>query len=114
MKRSTIKPTGLTARRYLTPRQKAEVIRRQNGNCKCGCDESLGDDPRDIQFDHIHELWEGGDNDLDNFAALKRKHHLVKTVRKTKERAKVQRLEALGGRRKMTVKERELARLLQK
>lgn len=108
MKRSA----PLKARRYLTPRQKAEVIRRQGGICKCGCGEPLGTEPRDIQFDHVHELWEGGGNDLDNFAALKRKHHLAKTSRKTAERAKCDRIRAAGGRRKMTAAERELAKIL--
>jgi len=102
----------LRARRQPSPYQKAQIIKRQAGICKCGCKEPLGDDPRDIQFDHEHELWEGGGNDLDNFAALKRRHHLAKTSRKAKERAKCDRLAKAGGRRKMTRDQRELKRLL--
>lgn len=109
-----MKRAPLRARRQPTPHQKARIIERQNGLCACGCREALGTDPRDIQFDHVHEIWEGGGNDLDNFAALKRRHHLAKTVRKTKERAKCDRLAALGGRRKMTAAERELARILKR
>lgn len=100
-------------RSSLSPRQKAEVIRRQEGICACGCGEPIGTDPRDIQFDHRLELWEGGTNDLDNMAALIRKHHLVKTKRKTAERAKVKRIESRGGRRKLSAGERELARILE-
>lgn len=107
-----MKRTPLQRRQYLTPYQKAAVIKRQDGLCACGCKERLGDDPRDIEFDHRVELWEGGTNDLDNFAALKKKHHLRKTSRKAKERAKCDRLAKAGGRRKMTAGERELARLL--
>ncbi len=115
MKRSPLnRRTELKPRRSLSPYQKAKVVKRQDGICKCGCGEPLGDDPRDIDFDHIHELWEGGSNDLDNFAALKKKHHLVKTSRKAKERAKCDRLAKAGGRRKPTAAERELGRLLQK
>ena len=105
--------TKSVVRRYLSPARKMEVMRRQDFKCKC-CGDPLPTDPRDIEFDHIVELWEGGTNDIDNYAALNRGHHLIKTKRKTKERAKVNRLAERGGRGKMTVAERELAKLMER
>jgi len=57
-------------RRYLTPKQKAELIRQQNFLCRCGCKEPLGTDPREIEFDHMHDLQFGGGNEWENWAAL--------------------------------------------
>lgn len=107
-----MKRSPLNRRQYLTPRQKLAVMKRQGFKCACGCNEPLGDDPRDINFDHRCPLWAGGTNDLDNFAALRKKHHLTKTVKEAKARAKADRLAKDGGRRKMTAGERELARLM--
>jgi hypothetical protein len=87
-----------TKRRYLSPKEQATVIERQGRKCACGCGEML-DDPAEIQFDHYEELWTGEDtpedfkrlNDIENFRALKRRHHLTKTNEQTKQRAKEKR-----------------------
>lgn len=76
-------------RRYLTDAQKAEVRRRQHGVCGCGCGEAL---EGKTHFDHILPLWLGGTNEIDNFAELKERHHIEKSKRETKARAKIKRI----------------------
>lgn len=52
---ATLQRTGelrRTRRRRFHPRVYAEIIERQDGICACGCEEELGTDPRDIQYDH--------------------------------------------------------------
>ena len=93
------------------PRVYAEIVRRQDGICACACGEPLGDDPRDIQFDHELALHAGGPDTPDNLRALLRRHHLTKTVRETKARAKVSRIQARGGmtKRRMSKHDRAMA-----
>lgn len=58
----------MTPRKYLTPKQKAEVLLRQNGRCAiCGRKFEAG---AKIQFDHEQALGLDGTNDLSNFRAL--------------------------------------------
>jgi hypothetical protein len=104
-------PASRSKRRRFPPRVYAEIIARQNSKCACGCDEDLTD-PRDIEFDHALDLQWGGEDTPENLRALKKRHHLDKTIRQRKERAKCDRLANAGGRRKMTAHERELQRLL--
>ena len=51
------------SRRQFHPRVMAEIVKRQDGICACGCGAPLGTDPRDIQYDHeipLHLEWRGG------------------------------------------------------
>lgn len=102
-------------RRKFHPRVYAEIVKRQDGKCACGCDEPLGTDPRDIQYDHEIELWAGGEDSPDNLRALKRKHHLAKTIRETKNRAKFNRIAERDGMQKgrMNRQDRMLAKYLE-
>lgn len=103
-------------RRKFTAKEYKSVIDRQNGICDCGCGEPLGDDPRDIEFDHELELALGGADTLDNLRAKKKKHHRAKTSRNAAKIAKAIRIEARGGhrRRNMNAADRQLAQLLEK
>jgi len=103
-------------RRRFHPRVYAEIIERQDGKCACGCGEELGTDPRDIQYDHERPLWNGGEDTPDNLRALKKKHHLLKTIGECKDRAKMKRIIERGGmaKRRMNRQDRELARYLER
>ena len=81
-------------RRYLSPNEKVSVRIRQKDMCACGCREPLDDG---VQYDHVLALHLGGTNDLDNFQALKPKHHAAKSTRELKNRAKVVRIREQGG-----------------
>jgi len=87
--------------RRLTKSQKENVAARQYFKCAAtvkdytcplwakatedkGC---FGEEKYHI--DHIHELWEGGDDSEDNLQALCLSCHAVKTKRNSKERAKL-------------------------
>jgi hypothetical protein len=100
-------------RRKFSARDYASVITRQHGLCAC-CNEPLGSDPRNIEYDHWVELAIGGQDNLENLRALKKKHHLEKTRSNAAMIAKVRRLEANGGhrRRNHNETERQLAKLL--
>lgn len=102
-------------RRRFHPKTYAEIIERQDGICACGCDEPLGTDPRDIQFDHEVALHLGGADTPDNLRALKKKHHLVKTIREAKDRGKFRRIADQGGmtKRRMNQQDRMLAKYLE-
>lgn len=65
-------------RRYLTPRQKAEVIKQQGGMCTL-CGEHLGGDEDPTEFDHSRPLALLGTNDLLNIEAVHRACHRWKT-----------------------------------
>ncbi len=78
-------------RRYLTPKQKAEVRFRQRGRCKI-CGDPLPDSDRGVEYDHIQALVHGGSNDLDNFRAIHVHCHRTKTTEDQKSNAKVKRI----------------------
>lgn len=80
-------------RRYLTPARKQEVRERYQNKCGCGCGESLPESDKGVHYDHVLPLWLGGSNDIDNFAPVLEDHHLKKTVRETKQRAKIKRIQ---------------------
>ena len=105
----------MTMRRRFPPRVYAEIIKRQDGICACGCGDPLGTDPRDFQYDHEIALHLGGEDTPDNLRALKLKHHLVKNIRETKDRAKFRRIADRVGmqKRRMTQQDRMLARYLE-
>lgn len=44
------------------------------------------------QADHIHEMWAGGPDDIDNLQTLCRRHHKEKSAEQTPVRAKTDRL----------------------
>jgi len=44
------------------------------------------------EADHIHEIWAGGPDDIDNMQTLCRRHHVEKTAEQTPVRAKTDRL----------------------
>lgn len=46
------------------------------------------------EADHIHEIWAGGPDDIDNLQTLCRRHHREKTDAQTPLRAKADRLNA--------------------
>ena len=102
-------------RRRFHPRVYAEIVKRQDGICACGCGEALGADPRDIQFDHELALHLGGEDAPENLRALKRKHHLVKTIREAKGRAKFRRIAERSGlaKRRMSQQDKALAKMLE-
>lgn len=87
-------------RRKFHPRTYAAIVERQNGICACGCGEPLGTDRRDMHFDHEIALWNGGEDSPDNLRALKKKHHLLKTIREATDRAKMKRIIDRDGLRK--------------
>lgn len=75
-------------RRYLTPKQKAQVWEEQG--CLCaGCSEpvSLGE----CQWDHVRPLWGNGTNDLQNWQGLCVPCHREKTRAEATSRAKADR-----------------------
>ena len=77
-------------RRYLTPKQKDALWRRQNRCCAaCTTIVVLGK----TQFDHINPLWCTGDSEPDNWQALCGPCHTAKTRRESGARAKTYRLE---------------------
>lgn len=97
-------------RRRFHPRVLAEIIRRQDGICGCGCRAPLGTDPRLIEYDHVTALADGGDDAPDNLQAVTRACHRAKSNREATARAKVKRL--AGGPR-MNVRDRLLAKYLE-
>ena len=84
-------------RRYLSAKEKATVRLRQRNICVCGCGQQL---ESGVHYDHIIPLSEDGTNDLENFQALKPRHHIVKSRKETTRRAKVKRIQAQDGLRK--------------
>lgn len=81
-------------RRYLSPKEKLAVRLRQENMCACGCKEPL---ESGVHYDHDTPLHLGGSNDVDNFRALKPKHHIAKSAKEAKTRAKVARIKEQGG-----------------
>lgn len=76
-------------RRYLTPREKMELRRRQHGRCS-DCRAPLKDGF--TQYDHMVPVKLGGASTLDNFQALCTKPcHAVKTKRDVAAIAKAKR-----------------------
>ncbi len=75
-------------RRHLTPKAKAALWQRQGERC-AGCRGSLK--LADMQADHMHPLWCGGDN-TDNWQGLCRACHAAKTKREAGARGKMNRL----------------------
>lgn len=94
-------------RRYLSASEKARVMARQLDICACGCLELLV--VGQIDFDHVLDLQFGGTNDLSNFCALIRKHHLAKSSANNTLRAKADRAGAKHRGEWLNAKDRELA-----
>ncbi len=103
-------PLEIQKRRYLSAKEKAEVVERQNRRCGCGCGDPL--EAGQIDFDHRIDLAFGGSNDIDNFVALIRKHHLAKSASQNTVRAKCDRMKAKNEGRWLNAKDRALARML--
>ena len=101
-------------RRRFSPRTYASIIERQDGVCACGCGEPLGTDPREIQFDHETPIWAGGVDMPENVRALKKRHHMDKTRKEAKARAKADRIRAREGlmRKRLSARDKALAGLL--
>lgn len=100
----------MLARRRLSPSEKARVIARQENRCACGCKETLI--VGQIDFDHVRPLAIGGTNDLSNFVALARRHHIAKSAQETRERAKADRIKAKHEGTHLNARDRELQRIL--
>lgn len=101
------------ARIRFSPKVYAEIVLRQGGRCACGCREKfVAGEP--IQFDHELPLDLEGADRPDNLRALKPKHHLLKTTKEAKARAKVKRIQRRGGmlRKKPSQHDLALARLI--
>jgi Lhr-like helicase len=107
-----------TKRRYLSPKEQATVIERQGRRCACDCGELL--EAGDTKFDHDIPLWTGEDtpedfkrlNDIDNFRALKNRHHLAKTNTEAAQRAKEKRVRDRHQGKHMNARQRALAKIL--
>lgn len=107
-----------TKRRYLSPKEQATVIERQSRRCACGCGEDL--EAGDTKFDHDVPLWTGEDtpedfkrlNHIDNFRALKNRHHLAKTTTEATQRAKEKRVRDRHLGLRLNARQRALARML--
>lgn len=97
-------------RRRYHPRVYAEIVKRQDGICACGCGAPLGTDPRAIEYDHIVALADGGQDHPSNLQALTRLCHRAKSNREASARAKASRL-ARGPR--MSRHDKMLAKLLE-
>lgn len=78
-------------RKYLTPKQKANLIWDQGGKCAdCGNIFTELDPP---DFDHHLALIDGGSNALNNWRAIHRiKCHKPKSIKEHKANAKVKRI----------------------
>ena len=102
----------MTTRRSFSLKTKADIIARQDGKCACPCGEKFTD-PRDVHFDHIVPLWLGGEDTPDNLQALLPRHHIDKTTREAKDRAKVNRIRKQDGlrKRKLNAREKALAKM---
>lgn len=94
-------------RRYLSASEKSRVIDRQCGKCACGCKEPLV--VGHIEFDHKLALQFGGTNALDNFEALIKRHHKLKSNSENTARAKCDRQRAKHEGKWLNAKDRELA-----
>ena len=99
--------TAAQRRRRFHPRTYAAIIARQDGKCACGCGEALGADPRGIHFDHAIPLWNAGEDSPDNLRALKVRHHMRKTGREAKDRAKMKRIIERDGLRRRRLNRRD-------
>lgn len=80
-------------RRYLSPNEKVAVRLRQKNLCAC-CKEPL---ESGVHYDHVIGLHIDGTNDLSNFQALKPGHHMKKSAKEARTRAKVARIQEQGG-----------------
>lgn len=94
-----------TRHRFPLPVYRA-ILRRQRNRCACGCRKKF-DGIRDINWDHITALADGGTDTPDNLQALKLRHHKKKTKREGKARAKVKRIQETDGLRKKKLSRRE-------
>ena len=103
------------ARRRFSMGERAGVIARQKGICACGCGEALGEDPREIQYDHEIPLDLDGPDNLDNLRALCRPHHIAKTSQEARTRGKVRRIQDSDGltKKKLNRQEKWLAKKLE-
>ena len=101
----------MTRRRQPTPGQKMMILKRQDFICACSCGEKITD-IRDVHFDHALALHLGGTNDLENFRALKVKHHMAKSGREAAARAKVTRIQETDGllKKKLSRQEKVMAK----
>jgi len=106
----------MKSRRKFPPHVYAQIIKKQDFVCACGCGDPLGADPRAFEWDHIRELWDGGEDTPDNLQALLIGHHKLKSGNSTKRRAKIKRIVERDGLRKprMNAKDKALAKILEK
>ena len=102
-------------RRRFSARDYADILKRQQFLCACGCGLPLMD-PRDVHYDHELPLWAGGKDDPSNLRALLRKHHIEKTRGEAADLAKVRRIAAKNGHRgrNLSAADRELQKLLER
>ena len=97
-------------RRYLSASERARVLARQGNKCACGCGEDLV--VGQIEFDHKLALQFGGTNALENFEALIKRHHKIKSNGENTARAKADRIKAKHSGQWLSAKDRELASIL--
>lgn len=94
-------------RRYLSASEKSRLLDRQRNKCACGCGETLVIGK--IDYDHILDRQFGGTEAFDNFCALIRKHHKIKSNANNTLRAKADRIAAKHSGRWLNATDRELA-----
>jgi len=98
-------------RRIPTPSEKKAILAKQNGRCTM-CRASL--EGQRVDFDHIHALCHGGDNDRSNLRAICRPCHLLKTAADLRALAKIRRLRGETGVRKKLIASRGFDKRLTK
>ena len=96
-------------RREFTAKTKRQALERSEGRCEAvGVMYGLRDGERcnalledtGAEYDHILECWLGGDNGIDNCAAVCPACHLRKSSRYKGAKAKIDRLTGVTGKRK--------------
>ena len=77
-------------RREFSPKTKVAAFERAAGICECGCGRKFGNHPKERPvYDHIVPDALGGDNTLENCAAIRADCHAVRTNGRDGDIAKV-------------------------
>lgn len=95
-------------RKKFAPAVYRAILIRQRNRCACGCREKFTD-ITDVHFDHEVPLHLDGPDTPENLRALKKRHHIKKSVAEAKARAKVKRIQATAGLTKPKLSARQKA-----
>lgn len=99
----------MVKRREFTPKTKKQALERSQGRCEAigviyglrhgeRCDTLL--EASGVEYDHIQECWIGGNNGIDNCAAVCPYCHKRKSDRGKKDKAKIDRLVGVTSKRR--------------